>query len=478
MYKIILLVFIPICWSKHILTLDDAIAIAFRNNPDIQYTQKMSTISKYDLLNAEYQFGIQPSVDFSGGFSKDMQTSSDGNSKSIVKNNFTLTPSLNWNSPIGTHVNISAPVNFAEHGSTASGTITITQPILKGFNRDIVLAGLYTARDNDKMAIDILKNDISIKIIDVIKDYRSLIVLNNSMKIALDTFNQAENDYKSMKLKFSYGTVSQNDLYSAESRYEEKKYAFFEKKKNKKEKIEDFADLLGIKDIDFDIPENIDVPDVPLPDRTSCEKLIFENGIEWKRKVLNLKQANSSLIRAKDDMLPQLDLKLSLSSRTSGNSVDSTTSINPVIPLDLLFKGKEYSIYSGFYLKFPLVDYSGKKNLLSSQYNQEKIAREMNITKRKLTRQVQNAIDNIENNLIRLNIKTKLVSLKKKEYELNKKQYSLGKISRKELIDSDESYIMSLEGHIKDKITYLNSLDALDFMLGLVLEKRSIKLNT
>ena len=141
------------------LTLHDAILLALSRNPSIRSSELGRISEKYALVAAYNEFEPQYSL-------KSDATFSDND-----KATYSVTPTIKWKSPVGTSVDLGYTQQFINSPGHAL-TLTVTQPLLQGFGRDVTESGLLDSIDAERNNRIAFEADIITDVIGVNTDYR------------------------------------------------------------------------------------------------------------------------------------------------------------------------------------------------------------------------------------------------------------------------------------------------------------------
>jgi len=143
---------------RHItLTLEDAVLLALRDNLDLQ-SKKLDRISeKYDIVVAKNEF--EPKYSFDAKYDYE-RNKSDGTLS--IDRNGSITPKITLKNSIGTEFSLTSenPITHPESEDTSynpSLELSITQPLIRGFGKDVVKSALRNAFDRE------VQNKLSLK---------------------------------------------------------------------------------------------------------------------------------------------------------------------------------------------------------------------------------------------------------------------------------------------------------------------------
>ncbi|MBL9140281.1 MAG: TolC family protein [Phycisphaerae bacterium] len=161
-----------------ILTLQKAVSSAVENNLAVQQARLDEAISQTDIIRAEAVFDTV--LFASGGYSRSNQPQpvlNTGGGGAILLNpsadqrNWTLTTGLQQQFATGTNVSISSSMGWLDvndPGNTitpnpsydTSVNLTLSQPLLKGFGLDVNLAQVRLAKNQDRRAVQAVRQQL------------------------------------------------------------------------------------------------------------------------------------------------------------------------------------------------------------------------------------------------------------------------------------------------------------------------------
>ena len=128
--------------KPHDLTLKDAILLALRYNPNIQNAELDRIIQRYQLRLANNEFELQYAI---GGQALIEQTRYSGVGQSTNRSAF-VTPELGYTNRWGGTASLKMDNTLQSEGNyNPLVNFNISQPLLRGFGKDIAEAGLKNA---------------------------------------------------------------------------------------------------------------------------------------------------------------------------------------------------------------------------------------------------------------------------------------------------------------------------------------------
>lgn len=127
------------------ISLQEAILLAVRQNPNVQISQLNHTLQKFSLEIQRWQFSPHYALNAKATTNRTYSVTDEGQ---VTENATGITPSVSWLSPVGTKVELSAANNLGHHYNPGV-SLQIMQPLLRGFGRPIVEAELYNALDSE-----------------------------------------------------------------------------------------------------------------------------------------------------------------------------------------------------------------------------------------------------------------------------------------------------------------------------------------
>lgn len=453
------------------LSLQEAILLSVRKNPNVQISQLNQVMQKFNLAVQEWEFHPHYSIQASHKTSKTYSTIPDARVTSNVSG---VNPTATLLTPIGTKVTL-ASVNDATTHYNPGLSLEIMQPLMKGFGRPIVESELYNAMDSEKISCLNVQGDLRNTITAVINAYLDVISAEHTLEVDQQALNRAKISVQQTKDFIKFGNKAGAELITVKASMANM-ITRIEADKNALDQAR-YALLttIGI-DPDTEISfSNIDVNKLikkyHVPTLNDSKKMILENDIQYRISEIMLQgAAKRAVVNAKDNTRWQLDLILDASvGHSSGGGQHAG--------INSLVNGINRTNSATLNLSIPIDDQVAKNQLASAiiALHQSQIALQQQ--KWLIQTNVINSWKNIFSTMRSVNYAEDAEKLQLQTYQMTSKKYSFGLIDGLELQTAQQELITAQKALVENKISYLKELANLDNLTGMTLKTWDISVN-
>ncbi len=454
--------------EEKLLTLKEAIFLALRFNPEIQIGEIGRIAEKFNLLVEEdvfhWNYGLQGSARY---------TTSRVSGESINNYSTTLTPSATKNGIYGTTYALKLTNPISDGVYNPAITMEMTQPLMRGFGKDVTLAPLYSAEDQEMINRLRLKNTIIQTVATVIATYNALIQAYTRVEISEKTLEAYSITIDSIAANIKAGRRAATDILQAEANYASELVNLQIAKSSVITLKRDLMNLIGLSpDMKFTINLNLDLDTLlpAVPGKKAAFQVALENNVQYRSDLLALKQLRRALVVAKDNMRPLLNFSLQATSGSgSGGGFNSG--------LSSLTNGKNNNLTAELSLDFPIDDYVLKQGLINAQVGLSQAEINLRAEVRNLKTIIFNNIEDVKSSIEQIRLSKNAIALREKDQEhLNAKlQYGLTTVF--EVTTKQQELAEALNRLVTDQITYINSMTVLYANMGILLGEWGIKIN-
>ncbi len=448
------------------MTLDDAIQLALRYNPSVQNSQFSRVSDKFSLRVAENDFEWQYAFNASYGVTS---TRTGGVAAGNTNQTSALSPSASLNGKYGTTYSVSMDNPTSDGIYNPGVSVEITQHLLRGFGKDVTLAPLYNAQDQEVISKLSLKSSIISTVQSVIQGYRQLIQDQNDVQTSAQSLENYTKTINLDKALIKAGRKAPSEILQAQSTFASESVSYEDSKVRVINSKLSLTNQIGLQpSTDFKVPNNITEIKKIIPDEEESYRIALKNNPSYQTDLLNLKVAQRDLLVARDNIRASLDMT---ASAATGNGSGGA----PNSGLRSLSNNKNTSVGLQFEFQVPINDYSLKQAIVSAKvsYDQAQISIEQ--SKRELKTTIINDISNIKSQWKQIELAEDAVELKEKNQEVLLAKLKFGLASTFEVTTNQPELDDARRQLISNKISYLNNLTQLYSDMGVLLEKWEIK---
>lgn len=450
------------------LSLEEAILLAIRTNPNVQSTQLSHLVERFNLYVQEWQFHPHYALQASASY---LQKTFPHLPK-MGAQSYSLQPSVSLLTPIGTELTLTS-VNQKTVHFNPSLSLEISQPLMRGFGRAIVEAALNNARDSEVIARlnveGVLRNTVSA----VVEAYLGIVMAERTVIIDEDAVKRAEKSVEQTKLFIKAGHKAGNELVTVEANVASAKSHLENDRNNLLQARYALLAAIGI-----DPNTNVRFTDLDihaltqkyrLPTLTKTKELSLQNDIQYQIDNIILHGATKrQLMVAQDNTRWSLNLTGSL---VTGNGQGGGENNN----LNHAFDLRNQAQAVGLALQIPIDDQPSKQALMNAKialkqaelaFMQEKWSKETNaINGWNLVGSAERA----------LRFAADAQKLQEKTYHLSFQKYLHGLIDSLELQTAQLQLIEAQQIMLGAEIAYIKALVDLDLLIGHTLNTWNIK---
>lgn len=442
------------------LSLDDAILLAVRTNPNVQSSRLSNLAQKFNVHVQEWGFSPQYSFQSSTTYTQTGATI------------YSVQPTISWQSPVGTQVSFGAPV--ANTGNFNAGlSLQIMQPLLRGFGRPVVEAALNNAKDSAEIARLNVEGTLRMTVSAVINAYLDVVTAEKNVLIDKNALARAEKSVEQTKIFIKAGHKAGNELITVKANVASAKLQLISDQNNLIQIRYALLTAIGIdpnKKVTFkplNINELINKYHAPL--LADTKSLTLKNDIQYQTDQITLHGSTSrALLTANDNSRWQLNLAVNASTGNGYVNNDSTW-------VNGLFNGTNRSQSVSLTLNVPINDQTIKQGIINAKIGLKQA--ELALMQEKWSKETSainawNLLISAENALEYAKAAEKL---QEQTYQMNYQKYLHGLIDSLELQSAQMQLIQSQQALLGSQTGYIKSLVNLDLLTGHTLKTWGIK---
>ena len=431
-----------------VLHLRDAILLALRFNPTIKSEELQRVVDKYALIVARNKFQPQYTFDLEGTVTKGSHPS------------YTLTPSVSVTNEIGTKISLSQNNNI--NGAWGTTTLTVDQPILRGFGA-VNMYDYENALDSEEAAKLSFKQGVISQVVAVVQAYRTLVGDYNSLDIQKRTLDEEEITNKQTALKVKAGKMSRSDLLQEQATLETTRLSYVQQVDSVNQSYQAFLAAVGLTPAaNIKISRDLDFKKYKIPSLKESIKLALKENIDYQSALIKLRLTERALESAKDSTRWKLDLSASVAAgRTKPNGETSNVDVAPSVSAKL---------------SIPIDDVGLESSLVDARIALEDAKLQLRVKKQGLIRDIYNKWISLKNQRNQIDISLKQVSLQRRALSDAQLKKKYGKATVFEVNQLQDQLLQQETSSVSTQIAYLNGISAFYQSLGITLEKWDIKL--
>lgn len=441
------------------LTLNEAILLAVRDNPNVQSVQLSYVSQKFNLWVQQWEFYPHYSFKAIAGAGQH------GTLKHHIKgsNNFDVQPGVSLLTPIGTQVTLSATNAKTKHYNPGV-SLQIVQPLMRGFGQPVVEAALCNARDSEVISRLNIEGTLRNTITSIIDAYLDVVMAESTIKIDEDALKRARNSVKQTKLYIKAGHKAGNELVTVEANVATSQSQLENDKNNLVQARNALLTAIGL---DPNTPVkfaslNLDqlIKKYHLPTLSMAKQWVLENDIQYQVDQITLHGSLSRQLMIAND---NTRWKLNLSANAS---TGKGTGGGEFAGFNSLFNRATRTNNVALELTIPIDDQLAKQSVVNAKIALKQA--ELALLQEKWGKETSaiNSWNSVGSTERSLHFAESAAKLQTKTYNLSFQKYLHGLIDSLELQTAQVQLIQAEQTLLNARITYLKALVNLDSLIG------------
>jgi outer membrane protein TolC len=437
------------------LSLDDAVALAVRNNRGIQAAYLQRIGEKFDLYVSEGKF--LPSL---------LLTTRLVNSKVNGVSNRTkdILASAGLALPTGAQLSLSTTNGLGSSSSSPSSiSLTLVQPLLKNGGLDANSASVRMARLDEKMHRLALKISLSQTVTQVVSAYRELLRAQEQKKIAEATLQRSKDLYQVNKALIAAGRMADVDIVQTEAEIANREVALEEAENQIDASRLALLSLLAVEPSASIMA--IDSKDIRLKgvDLAQALTTALENRPDYLIAKLQCERAKINLDYAKNQQLWDLSV---VAGATRSRGVDGGPGSINVTGMEQ----KNNTSYAGIQLTIPLGDRSIQQTTVHASVDLKNQNLRLLEIRQLVEQHIRDSVRNVQTRWRQLELSRKAVELSQLKLYAEKEKLQVGRTSNFQVLSFENDLRNAENARINAEISYLNALTDLDESQGRTLD--------
>lgn len=453
--------------ARH-LTLREAILLALRYNPNIQNIELDRIIQRYQLRLAQNAFELQYALAGTALVEKSTY-SGVGNA---ATDRYLATPELSLKTKSGGQFALKMDNNVAGVGGyNPLMNFSYTQPLLRGFGKNINETGLLDAKDTDWLNQLNLKQTIIDQITQVITSYRSLILSGNNLQNQRQQLLDAKVIYQNNEKRIAAGQLEPTGNIQQAYQVESISLMVEQAENEFKTASQELLQSIGLDpEMKLAVPDNVAIDKTALPSVDEAIAAALAHNPQYLALVLAVNVDKRAYEVAKNQQLWQLDVTANAQTGAMTNVDMNANGIRGI------YNGQNTTESAGVVLRIPLHDVERRNQLIAAKIKLEKDRLNLIAGKRALITTIKNTMNTISSQAKQYELAKRQLNLAEQSYELEKKKQHAGISSVLDVNNTQNQLIQAQSRLISSKIAYLNQISALQRIEGTTLDAWKIKL--
>lgn len=439
------------------LSLEEAIALAIRDNRNIRAMRLRRVIERFDIFLVQRSYWPQ------GGVS--LQAASRRNSTGEETQDWSASPYLSWHSPVGTRMSAS----WSSLGDETRGydgwrqsdslSVSVRQPLLKGAGLDANLAALRQSRRTGRLQALNEEAVLSDTVAQVIGTYRDLMQAQSMVELSRQSLERMEGMLANHEALVEAGRMAPADIIQTQANLATMRLSQID---NERRVITAQRNLLQLLALDprqnVQVLRDVSVEQVHI-DADEAVATAFDLRRDYQGHRLEIERLEEERHIARRNRLWDLSLVAGY------NRYDDYGGFAP---------REDRRI--GIQLDIPIADFSGRRAVMSADTAAHIGALGQDELRERIEGQVRDAVANVDSMWRQVLAADTSLGLAKNALEIQQERLQAGRTTTFEVL-SMEAAVRTAEAQVLSaRIAYLNALTALDQQTGRTLQTWQISL--
>ncbi len=452
------------------LSLQEAIYLAVRQNPNVQQAQLNHVRQKYALDREHWQFSPHYGLELTRTTNRTYSVTRGG---MVTANSTGFEPSATLLTPFGTSIK-AASTNNAEANFHPGLSLAIMQPLMRGFGRSIVEANLYNAMDTEYISRLSVEGALRTTVTSVIDAYLGVISIQTGLKIDEEALVQAKKSVKDTQLFIKAGHKPGVELVAAQATVASAEGKIENDKNNLQQAKYNLLQAIGINPNTPVVFKDVYVPALikryPIPTLERSKQQALMNDIQYQIDQITFQGITKRALKtAEDNTRWQLNLSLA-------GSVGQGTGGGQNAGINSLVNGVNTTNTAILKLTIPIDDRAAKQTVAIAKIAIREAEIALQQEKWNKETLIINAWHNVYSAERALHFAENTERLQFKTYEISNQKYAHGLIDSLELQTAHQQAVSSQQGLSDARISYLKALVALDQLMGNTLTTWDVKI--
>jgi outer membrane protein TolC len=444
------------------LSLNEAILLAVRENPNVQQSQLNEVMQKFALHVQQWQF--QPHYQFTA--SRTVASSTRYKIRETSRQTF-VQPSTSLLTPIGTQFTVTSINNISDHYNPGL-SLEMSQPLMRGFGRPIVETALYNAMDSERISKLNIEGTLRTTVSNVIDAYLEVVSAENTVKNDEKALERSQLSVKQTELFIKAGHKAGNEVVTVQADVANAETTLENDRNSLQQSRYALLESIGLDPSTKVVFTNLNVTSLiqkyHIPSLADAEEMSLLNDIQYQVDQITFEGATKrALVTAEDNTRWQLDLKVK-------TGVGQGTGGGPNAGLNSLVNNVNRTNSAELTLQIPIDDEQAKQAVLGAKIAIREAA--IALKQEKWTKQTNaiNGWNTIGSAERALHFAENAARLQHETYEITYKKYLYGLIDSTALQSVQQQLISSDQSLVSARINYLKALVNLDLLTGVTLK--------
>lgn len=314
----------------------------------------------------------------------------------------------------------------------ADTTLTLSQPLLRGFGRNVARRGLTGAEvrraDADRQQA-LAEQQVAVE---VAAAYYRVVAQQAFVEVAKLSLDRSGKLRDASEAKLDVGLVSQLDVLRAQQLVAQAEIQLFDAQSGIEDAREQLMFLMGRgSGQSFEVQMDIPRPDADPIDIERATSIALANRLDLQSRAADRADADRQVRFARNQLLPQVDVNFALTRRETSNSFARSFG----------FDGFQFATF--FTIAMPVDRTAQQIDYQNALIDRDRRAREISTLERQIEDDVKRAIRERDRLLRGVTAAETSVAISKKEVEVAQLRYERGLSNNLDVVSAESSLLMA-----------------------------------
>ncbi|MEO1037959.1 MAG: TolC family protein [Pseudomonadota bacterium] len=432
------------------LTLEEAVALALRENRTIRSAYLQRVTQRFDLVAVERAFIPR------GGINARIERRESG----IADGEASISPFMDWRTPLGTSLRFTwqrrKPLGEGAGAASETAQISLDQPLLRGAGLRVNRAPLRVARLQERVNQLNLQGTIINTISQVVLAYRALTQAEEQVRLAELSLERAQRLLETNRAMVDAGRMAAADIVQTESAVANQEVSLLQTEQSRTS-----AQLALLQLLALDPRTNVRtagaVAAEPLEiDAERAVAIALERRVDVVSQELALEQTREALAVARNDRLWDVSL-FGTATWRDRDGLEAGL-------------GDDQDFTAGLSVSIPIGDVGPEQRLVRARTNLQVAELRFQDLVQSAENQVRDAVQQVEARWRQVETARRAQALAERALQLQQGRLEAGRASNFEVLSFQADLRAADIQALNASIAYLNALTALDQQIGSTLD--------
>ena len=477
--------------GKLALSLDDSIRLALANNTDIRIDRSQIDFAADNLERSHSPFDPVATSAFTDTRTKSLPTSTLQGAPLV--SNLSQATLIGYQQLFPTGTNFQTVFNANKFSTNSTFNIvnpslsttiqfTVTQPLLRNFGFFPNRAPILIAQSNLKQARGNFTAEVSNIILQVVRDYWSVILARENLDVQRKSLDEAQKSYEHDKKALSLGALPPLDIYRSESQVASRRVGVIQAEYALKQTADVFRQDIGadldpaIRALDLELTDQpAPTGELPSMDIATALARALANRPEFEVAKQQLASDELAIRLQQNNLKPDLQL----SGFYLGNGLNSSAAgvdIGLTGALSQSFQFSYPTYGAALSLNLPVRRHSAQANLADALAGRRRDQYQERRTNQNITLEVTNAVHALEQAKLSMEAAKVFESLAVDTLRADERKYQLGAEPVFFVLDAQTQLAQAELNLIQSQVNFQVAVAQLDHATGDLLDHHHVQI--